>query len=136
VLTAGTPLSSGIVVGAAVAPMILLAFAHAVVGALKRNHPQLVQGVRDLQAEPEWQTLLSGRVRWMIAALAVSIVSSVATVVIFANVPLALVPVAGLAVVSDLAAYTVGRRGSARGWLAIQVAAAIILVVGAVVVSG
>lgn len=126
---AGTgPLFIGAVDGALVAPLLQVSGMTSLLVVLRTNHPRLVEVVREQQAEPPWQTLLGGRVRWIIAALVVSVVCSEAALLIFEHAPYDLAPVAALSVVSGVIAIAIGRRGSAWGWLSVQVLAAVVLV--------
>lgn len=133
---AGTgPVFLGAIDGALIAPMVQVFGALSLPVVLRRNHPQAVEVVRTQQAEPPWQTLLGGRVRWIIAALAVSIVFSESALVVFEYAPYDLAPIAMLAVASSLVAHAVSRRGSARVWLAVQLGTAAILVAVALMVA-
>lgn len=129
VRTAGHgPLFLGAVDGALIAPLLQVSGMTSLLVVLRTNHPRLVEVVRSQQAEPPWQTLLGGRVRWIIAALVVSVICSEAALLIFEHAPYDLAPVAALSIVTGVLAIAIGRRGSAWGWISVQALAAVVLV--------
>jgi len=135
ILAGAGSMMTGVLIGAVISPVFATIGVAYLPAVIRSNNLRVVEVVQAQQAMPPWQTLLGHESRWMVAALAIASVSNVAAVLVFVQAGAAFLPVAVVAVTADMLAVLAGRTGRPVGWLAIQAATAVIVIVLASVVG-